>query len=440
MLPGETRELTFEGTLHQKGFTNGTLTKSVIDNGTLVSSRDFAPTIGFRYAQEMTDKSLRRQYKLPPLETMPKLEDKTATARNYANATWTKTDITVSTEADQTPFAPGLKVSDVTVDGRRTARFVSKTPIINYFSVQSARYVEKHRMHNGVDLAVYYDAQHNVNVDRMLSSLSASLDYYQSHFGPYQFSKISVLEFPDYAQLAVSFPGTITYSEGIGFIADLRDPEKIDYVTFVTAHEFAHQWWAHQIIGANKQGATTLSETLAQYSALMVMEKIYGPDSIRRFLKYELKAYLEGRKSDPIGELPLYRVENQPYIHYNKASLVMYLLKDRMGEDAVNRALRALLKKYEFKGAPYPQSTDLIQALRNAAAPEEQGLITDLFEKIMLVDLRAKDPVVKKRSDGKFDVTFKVNARKYYNDEQGKETEAPLNEPIDVGFFLARAG
>ena len=45
-----------------------------------------------------------------------------------------------------------------------------------------------------------------------------------------------------------------------------------------TAHELGHQWWAHQVIGADKQGGTMLSETFAQYSAMLVMKHIYGPD------------------------------------------------------------------------------------------------------------------------------------------------------------------
>ena len=87
-------------------------------------------------------------------------------------------------------------------------------------------------------------------------------------------------------------PNTIPYSEAIGFILDTTDPEKIDMVTYVTAHEIAHQWWAHQVIGADMQGMTMLSESLAQYSALMIMEKMYGPEQIRKFLKYELDRYL----------------------------------------------------------------------------------------------------------------------------------------------------
>ncbi len=130
------------------------------------------------------------------------------------------------------------------------------------------------------------------NVDRMLAAFAHGLDYYQPNFGPYQFRQARIIEFPDYAQFAQAFAGTMPYSEGIGFIADLSDPDKIDYVTYVTAHELAHQYWAHQAIGADMQGATMLTETLAQYSALMVMEKLYGRDQIRRFLKFELDRYL----------------------------------------------------------------------------------------------------------------------------------------------------
>ena len=135
-------------------------------------------------------------------------------------------------------------------------------------------------------------------------------------------------------------------------------------MTYVTAHELGHQYWAHQVIGADMQGGTMLSETLAQYSALMVMKHIYGEDKIRRFLQFELDNYLRSRGQEGIEELPLARVENQRYIHYRKGSLAMYLLQERLGEAAVNRALRGLLARYRFQGAPYPRSLDLIQLLR----------------------------------------------------------------------------
>jgi aminopeptidase N len=211
-------------------------------------------------------------------------------------------------------------------------------------------------------------------------------------------------------------------------------------VTYVAAHEFAHQWWAHQVVGSDQQGMTLLSETLAQYSALMVMEKMYGRDQIRRFLKFELDRYLRSRGTERLEELPLFRVENQQYIHYRKGALVMYLLRDQLGEDVVNRALRRVLAQYAFKGAPYARSLDLVAALRAEAPADKQALITDLLEKITLYDLKTTGVTARRRPDGRWDVAVTVDARKLYADGQGKETPSPLSEMIDVGLFTAEPG
>jgi aminopeptidase N len=272
----------------------------------------------------------------------------------------------------------------------------------------------------------------------MLRALRTSLDYYQANFSPYQFRQARIVEFPDYERFAQSFAGTFPWSEGLGFIADYRDPSRVDMISYVAAHEFAHQWWAHQLIGADEQGETLLSETLAQYSALRVMRQLYGPDQVRKFLKFELDSYLRNRGAEAQAEEPLERVEDQPYIHYRKGSLVMYRLADEIGEDAVNRALRAMLAKYAFKDAPYPTALDLVAALRAQAPPDKQALITDLFEKITLYDLKATGASAKRRPDGRYDVRLTVKAAKSYADGLGRETAAAMNETVDVGLFDAR--
>lgn len=438
--PGEKRTMTFETVMEQRGFKAGGNTTRIVDNGTFVSNAEFAPSIGMDRAGLLTDRSKRRKHGLPAELRPAKLEDESARARNYIGADWVNADITVTTDADQTPIAPGYKVSDVTRDGRRTARFVTDAPILHFFSVQSARYEVLRRQHNGVSLEVYHDPQHARNAPRMIEAMQASLDYYTRAFSPYQFRQARIIEFPGYASFAQAFANTMPYSEGIGFIADFSDPTKIDYVTYITAHEMGHQWWAHQVVGSNQQGMTVLSETLAQYSALMVMEKMYGRDDIRRFLKFELDNYLRSRGTERLEELPLIRVENQGYIHYQKGGLIMYLLRDQIGEDAVNRALRRVIAQYAFKGAPYPRSLDLLAALRAEAPADKQALITDLFEKITLYDVKTTGATATRRSDGRWNVTVTVDARKLYADGKGEETDAPLNESFDVGLFSAEPG
>ena len=184
-----------------------------------------------------------------------------------------------------------------------------------------------------------------------------------------------------------------------------------------------------------------LCESLAQYSALMVMKQLYGEDKTRRFLKYELDNYLRSRGGELIEEQPLERVENQQYIHYRKGSLVMYLLQERLGEDSVNRALGTILNKYKFKGAPYPRSIELVNAFRSEArTPEDQALITDLFERITVYDLKVKEPKAVKRADGKWDVTVPVEAKKFYAGGKGEEKATPLADRIPIGIFTAEPG
>ncbi|HVI34009.1 ABC transporter permease/M1 family aminopeptidase [Phenylobacterium sp.] len=442
--PGETATLTFRTLMQQRGFKNRGNTTRLVDNGTFVDNFEFAPVVGMGRDNVLRDRAKRRKYGLPPELRPPKLEDRSAQVRNYVGgADWVNADITVTTVADQTPVAPGYRISDVTRNGRRTIHYRTDAPVLNFFSVQSARYAIRKVDYKGVELAIYYDAQHPYNVDRMIKALQVGLDYYQTEFSPYQFRQARILEFPGYATFAQAFANTMPYSEAIGFIADNRDKEKVDFVTYVTAHELGHQWWAHQVIGADMQGGTMLSETLASYSALKVMERIHGPDGIRRFLKRELDNYLRRRGGEVVEELPLIRVENQDYIHYQKGGIVMYLLADRLGEAKVNAALRTVLQQYAFKGAPYPRSQDLVDALRAQAGadPVAQQLITDLVEKITLYDLKTKTAVAKKRPDGRYDVTLTVEARKMYADGQGKETPAAMaGELFDVGVFTAEPG
>jgi hypothetical protein len=440
--PGQKTEVRFQTLRQQRGFRNSNNEVRVVENGTFLDNFQITPFIGMSRFMILQDRTVRRKYGLVPELRPPKLEDSSARAFNYFrhDADWVNAEVTVSSKADQTIVAPGHLEESKVVDGRRISHFKTEAPINFFFSIQSARYAVKEDKWRDVDLAVYYHPPHVISVDRMLKAMKASLDYYSTNFSPFQFRQMRIVEFPDYMNFAQAFPGTVPYSEAAGFIIDARDSSRVDGITYVTAHETGHQWWAHQVIGADMQGQTVLSETLAQYSALMVMERMYGIAEIRRFLKGSLDGYLRGRATDRIGEVPLARVEEQAHIRYQKGGMVMYLLRDVMGEEAVNRALRSLLEAYRLKGPPFASSRDLIDRLRVEAGPEHQQLITDLFEKITLYDLKVTGSRAIKRPDGRWDLEMDIEARKLYADERGVETESPLDETFDIGVFTSEPG
>ncbi|OOG59549.1 M1 family aminopeptidase [Rhodanobacter sp. C03] len=439
LAPGASMNFDFDLEYAPKGFTNSPEGSFLAYNGTFFNS-GVLPQFGYQTEAQITDRNDRRKYDLKgEVPRMPKLGDEKARANTYLSndADWISFDTTVSTAADQIAVAPGYLQKEWTANGRHYFHYVMDQPMLPFFSYLSARYAVKHEMWKGVDVSVYYNPAHAWNVDRMIQGAKDALDYYDANYTPYQFHQLRILEFPNYAAFAQSFANTIPFSESIGFIADLRDKSKIDYVYYVTAHEVAHQWWAHRVIGANMQGSTMLSESLAQYSALMVMKQKYGADQMHKFLKYELDNYLVGRATEKLAEEPLAKVENQQYIHYRKGSLVFYALQDYIGEKNLDAMLKQFLIDKGFQQPPYTTSQEFMDALAKAAGPKWQPLLDDFFWKITLFDNRVTEATAKKLPDGKYEVTMKVHAGKVYVDGTGKETDAMPDIPIDIGVFAA---
>lgn len=442
ILPGGHLPLDFTVDIRRPGFQNNGEPDTINLNGTFFNNRAFFPLIGYQPDQELRDRNDRRKAGLGEPERMAKLEDKAAQRNTMfgADADWINFETTVSTSGDQIALAPGYLQKSWKENGRNVFQYKMDRKMMPFFAYLSANWQVKKGDWHGIPIEIYYDRKHAYNVDRMISATQKSLDHYTAQFTPYQHKQVRILEFPNYASFAQSFANTIPFSESIGFIADLRDKEDIDYVFYVTAHEMAHQWWGHQVTAANVQGSTMLIESLSQYSALMVMEKEYGRGQMRRFLRYELDRYLSSRGSEKIEELPLVRVENQQYIHYRKGSLVFYRLRDEIGEEALNRALKRFLQDKGYQESPFTTSAELLGYIRAEAPADKQALITDLFEKIVFYDNRVLEAKARQRPDGQWDVTMKLHLAKMEADGKGKESARAYDEPVEIGVFARAKG
>jgi ABC-2 type transport system permease protein len=454
MMPSATLRMSFDLSAVNSGFVNrGSNVRFPVDespntrvlfNGTFISNMTFFPHFGYDESLELDDKNDRRKHGLPVKEPMAPVTDVRAGMNPYSpfsafkDADRISFEATVSTSYDQIAVAPGLLQREWVKDGRRYFHYAAEKPIWNFYSFLSADYEVKRDKWNDVDIEIYYHQKHPYNIERMIHAAKKCLDYFTRNFGPYQHRVLRIVEFPGYDSFAQSFPGTIPYSESVGFIAKVEKEDDIDYVMYMTAHEIAHQWWAHQVMGGVVQGAALMSETLAQYSALMVMEKEYGKDHMRKFLKYELDQYLQGRAGESLKEMPLIRVEDQWYLSYRKGSLVMYALRDYIGEDNLNNALSDYLDAVAYQNPPYTNSLEFMAYLRKATPGPLQYILEDMFETITLYDNRSVDAGYEKTSNGKYRVLLTVETKKIRSDGLGNESEIPISDWIDVGVFSGK--
>lgn len=440
LAPNDSIKITFELSRITRGFENNVSFTELTENGTFFNNMDLMPTFGYNPNHEISDKATRKKHKLPKRDIMPKLDENNIPVRmnNYLSndADWVEVNTVISTSPDQIAIAPGSLIKTWEKDGRKYFNYKLDHKSVNFYSFISAKYEVVRKKWKGIDLEVYYDKNHAYNVPNMLKSMEKSLEYYTKNFGPYMHKECRIIEFPRYQSFAQAFPGTMPFSEGIGFILDQREVTKddIDQVFYVVAHEMAHQYWAHQLMGANMQGSEMMSEGFAQYSALMVMEKEYGKDKMKKFLEYEMDEYLNGRSSETEEEEPLMKTQGQQYIHYNKASVVMYYLKEMIGEAKVNEALQNLLKEYAYKNPPYPTSIAAVNEFKKVTPPDMQYLIKDMFETITIFSNRAMKTTYKKSGNG-YEVTVTTTSEKFRSDGLGRETAIPIDDYIDIGVF-----
>lgn len=439
LAPGEQRQMDYVVSTNIRGIENSVTNLQLVQNGTFFNNT-IVPQIGYIDGAALSDPKKRRDYGLPMEESYPALSRECTDhcMSNYVvpSADWVDVETVISTSPDQIAVAPGSLVEQWEKDGRRYSRYRLDHRSLNFYSFISARYAVERDKVGDVDVEVYYHPEHRWNVPKMLKSMQQSLAYNIENFGPYKHKQARIIEFPRIATFAQAFPGTMPYSESIGFIANLEKPDDIDMVFYVVAHEMAHQWWAHQVIGAKMQGATLLSETLAQYSALMVMEREYGRDMMRKFLRYEMDIYLRSRGQELDKEKPLLTaLPSQGYLHYQKGSLALYNLKELIGEARVNAALKEIIEQFAYREPPYPNAYTLVDALKRHTPPELHYVFVDLFEQITLYSNRTISATAKKQADGKYEVTIQVECHKLRADEHGKESPAELNELIEIGAF-----
>ncbi|MBC7552478.1 MAG: hypothetical protein H7257_00715 [Taibaiella sp.] len=441
--PGDTLTMAFEIDKSTHGFTHesGGLS-SPLYNGTFLNNENFLPSIGYSVTAELQDNAQRKKHGLGYRATSNPINDTTQYNNNVfsRDADFISFDATVSTVPDQVAIAPGYLQKEWLANGRKYFHYKMDTKILNFYSFLSARYKVKKDKWNNTDIEIYYHEGHEYNLDRMISSIKKSLAYYSSNFSAYQHKQVRILEFPRYSTFAQSFPNTIPFSEGIGFIAKVDDSSKddLDYVFYVTAHEVAHQWWAHQVVGANVEGSNMLSESLAQYASITVMEKQYGDEKIRKFLHIEMDNYLTARSNESEKEKPLAYVDaGQGYILYQKGGIIMTALRKYVGEDSINHALSSFINQYALKAPPYPTTLDLIKCLRQVTPDSLQYLITDGFQKIILYDNEVTAISSAKNGDA-YNVNFTLNIKKLSADSAGKETEITCNDYIDIAVYKDR--
>lgn len=428
--PGVSLQLHFEVRYAPRGFPNDGPDASVTANGTYLVHRMLLPSLGYQRGRELSNAGERRKHGLAPRPAVRALDDDSEAAREGGGPNFTF-EAVVGTDEGQVALAPGALRRTWAEGGRRYFHYVTDVPIDNDYAFYSADYAVHEGRWKDVAIQVFHHPGHGHNVARMVKSVQASLDYLSEQFGPYPHRQLRFVEHPGDGGGLHAAPVNVSYWEGFSLLHPEKDPHDIDFPFAVVAHEVAHSWWGGQVAPAWVEGAPVLSESLAWYSALSIVEKAHGPAHLARLMGLMREAYLSPRTR---AGVPLLRATDW-FLAYRKGPFAMYALREYVGEARVNTALKRFFDAHAAGKPPLPTSLDLYRELRAATPEQHRGLLHDLFEANTYWELETRRATAEPVEGGEWRVTLEVQARKVVVDEAGVVTEVPMDDLVEVGVF-----
>lgn len=442
LAPGEKTVLSFTLEWRETGFRDQGEETRLMPNGTFLTDRHVLPALGYDsdFQRRLTDNDRRRRLGLPPLSEWPTQESPAARTVNPICRDADRVDFTavLTTSGDQTAITVGDLVQSWRRDGRNGFCYRTARPVWKYLPFLSARYAVYREQWQGREIAVYHHPAHHWNVGLMARAARESLEYFSREFSPYPLSHLRIVEFPRYELFAEGFSGVVPFSEGLEFIARYDDARRVQEVYRVVAHETAHQWWAHRVLGGRAEGFFLPIEALAQYAAGRMVERRYPPPAAREYAESEMANYFRGRSRRNVVERPLERtVGDNAFVNYQKSYVVMRALAGYCGETTVNAALRRFLAEHADREPPYALARDLTALLTAAAPADCRGPVADWLQDITRYDNALSAARAQSIGGGRFRVEITYAVRKIRSDGLGRETPVAPRDPIDFALLAA---
>ncbi len=326
-------------------------------------SPSFLPIVGFADGVGVDEKNSRDAREYPPDHWTRRVDPL------FGPAWTTNVRLDIEAPADWTINAVGVQKETSESAGRRRTVWESDHPV-RFFNIVGGPTLVPDA---GQVSTVFYDPRTKLNVSTMTKALDASRTRYSEWFCPYPWNLLRVTEFPGLAGYAQGFPGNITFSEEIGFLArpNNEEGEDVDAAFYIVAHEAGHQWWGNIVTPGRGPGGNIISEGLANFSAALLVHHEKGDAQRRVLLRRWENSYVNGRSAD--SERAINRTDGSrpgdTNVTYDRAGFVFWMLRELMGEPAMLAGMKEFISTWKDGvpmdgGLDFPLIEDFVAALR----------------------------------------------------------------------------
>lgn len=215
-------------------------------------------------------------------------------------------------------------------------------------SFAAAPYQVSHAMTGERRIGVYLLRADSASARRQADVLARAIGAMEAVWGSYPYSGYAIAEIP---------AGVVTWgaSSEQGFIMATTPLFGEDGNLPLFAHEAAHAWWGNRV-NTTGPGSQLVSESLAQYGAVVAIESLEGTDAMNEFLRFSRDGYNSLQSAAGYfeivrrgGDKPLSELSNGPWDHNlsdAKGHWFYHMLRHRIGEERFFAVLRDLQRDH----------------------------------------------------------------------------------------------
>lgn len=198
----------------------------------------------------------------------------------------------------------------------------------------------------GVTIRTYAFSESVIQNKAVLEYAVQALTLFSEQYGPLPRQSVSVVQ-ADFLD-GMEFDGLYFVSKGF---YNLFDGTMNGYLSLITVHEMAHQWW-YGVVGSDQALNPWLDEGLSTFAELQYIERYY-PDQVDWWWGYRVNYY------QPDGYIDLSVYDYQFYIGYRnsvylRSAQFLAALREFIGVDAYNAAIKEYVSSSP-KGIAQPE-------------------------------------------------------------------------------------
>ena len=194
--------------------------------------------------------------------------------------------------------------------------------------------------HKGIEIAAYFFPEDKELAREYIDKSKYYLDLYEGLLGPYPFKRFAIVE--NRAPTGYGLPTYTLLGQEVARLPFIVDTS--------LGHEILHSWFGNSVYVNLQEG--NWSEGLTTYLAdhLYKEQKGQGSDYRHRLL-VDYQSYVHEDQTIPLAQFKFRIDRPSKAIGYGKGTMLFHMLKQEIGKNAFNKALKRFVLDYRFKMA-----------------------------------------------------------------------------------------